>query len=111
MPMPFNSDNPPPLVKILDFFKLISDLFSYESVLIIHQDLYPARPVDAEVSNSNHNGQDDPTGNDDGGQGEPSAESIVPNLIGSGTAVQVHPSIADQLTTAAPLGSGPLKKK
>jgi hypothetical protein len=49
--------------------------------------------------------------NDDGGQGAPSAESIVPNLIGSGMAVQVHPSIVDQLTTAAPLGSGPLKKK
>jgi hypothetical protein len=63
------------------------------------------------VSDSNHNGQDDPTGNDDGGQGAPSAELIVPNLIGSGTAAQVRPSAADQLTTAAPLGSGPLKKK
>jgi hypothetical protein len=105
MPMPFNSDNPPPLVKILDFFKLISDLFSYESVLIIHQDLYPARPVDAEVSNSNHNGQDDPTGNDDGGQGAPSTESIVPDLIRFGTVVQVRPSTADQLATAAPLSA------
>jgi hypothetical protein len=63
------------------------------------------------VSDSNHNGQDDPTGNDDGGQGAPSAELIVPNLIGSGMATQVCPSAVDQLTTAAPLGSGPLKKK
>jgi hypothetical protein len=109
--MPFSSDNPPPLVRILDFVKFVSDPCSYESIPIIYQDLYLARLVDAEVSDSNHNGQDDPTGNNDGGQGEPSAESIVPNLIGSGTAVQVHPSIADQLTTAAPLGSGPLKKK
>jgi hypothetical protein len=62
------------------------------------------------VSDSNHNGQDDPTGNDDGGQRALSAESIAPNLIGPGTEVQVCPFAADQLTTAAPLGSGPLKK-
>jgi hypothetical protein len=99
------------LVRILDFFKFVSDLCSYESILIIHQDLYPAHPVDVEVSDSNHDEQDDPTGNDDGGQGAPSAESIVPNLIGSGTVAQLRLSAADQLTTAAPLGSDPPKKK
>jgi hypothetical protein len=109
--MPFSSDNPPPLVRMLDFFKFISDFCSYESTPIIHQDFYPARSVDAEVSDSNHDRQYDPKGNDDGGQGAPSAEPIVPNLIRSGTAVQVHPSVVDQLTTAAPLGSGPPKKK
>jgi hypothetical protein len=107
----FSSDNPPPLVRILDFFKFILDPCSYESILIIHQNLYPARPVNAEVFDSNHDGQDDPTVNDDGGQGTPLAKSIVPNLIGSGTAVQVRPSTADQLTTATPFGSSPLKKK
>jgi hypothetical protein len=86
---PFSSYNPPHLVWILDFFKFVSDPCSYESILIIHQDLYPAPPVDAEVSDSNHDEQDDPTGNDDGGQGAPSAEPIVPNLIGSSTAAQV----------------------
>jgi hypothetical protein len=65
--MPFSSDNPPALVRILDFFKSVSDSCSYEYIPIIHQDLYPARPVDAEVSNSTHDGQDDLTGNDDGG--------------------------------------------
>jgi hypothetical protein len=60
---------------------------------------------------SNHDGQDDPTGNDDGGQGAPSAEPIVPTPIGSGMAAQVHPSAADRVTTAAPSGSGPPKKK
>jgi hypothetical protein len=109
--MPFSSDNPPSLVRILDFIKFISDLFSYESILIIHQDLYPARPIDAEVSDSNHDGQNDPTGNDDGGQGAPPAEPIVPDLIGSDTAAQVHPFAVHQLTTAAPLGSGPPKNK
>jgi hypothetical protein len=92
---PFSSDNPAPLVRILDFFKFVSDMCSYESIPIIHQDLYPARPVDADVSDSNHDGQDDPTSNDDGGQGAPSTEPIVPNLIGSGTTAQVRPSTAD----------------
>jgi hypothetical protein len=65
--MPFGSDNPPPLVRILDFFKFVSDPCSYESIPIIDQDLYPTRPIDAEVSDSDHDGQDYPTGNDDGG--------------------------------------------
>jgi hypothetical protein len=111
VPVPFSSDNSPHLVRILDFFKFVSNPCSYGSILIIHQDLYPACPIDAEVSDSNHDGQDDPTGNDDGGHGAPSAELIVPNLIGSGTMAQVRPSAANQLTTAAPLGSGPPKKK
>jgi hypothetical protein len=68
VPMPFSSDNPPPpLVRILDFFKFISDPCSYEFTLLIHQNLYPARPIDADVSDSNHDGKDDPKGNDDGG--------------------------------------------
>jgi hypothetical protein len=67
MPMPFSNDNPPPLVRMLDFFKFLSDPCSYESIPIIYQDLYPARPIDAEVSDSTHDGQDNPTGNDDGG--------------------------------------------
>jgi hypothetical protein len=109
--MPLSSDNPPPLVRIFDFFKSVLDSRSYESIPIIHQDLYPARLVDAEVSDSTHDGQDDPTGNDNGGQGAPSAEPIVPHLIGSGTAMQVRPSAIDQPRTGAPLGSGPSKKK
>jgi hypothetical protein len=111
VPTPFSSDNPSPLVRILDFFTFILDPCSYESVLFIHQDLYPARPVDAEVSDSSHDGQDDPKGNDDGGQGAPFSEPTAPSPIGSGTTVQARPSAADQLTTAAPLGSGFSKKK
>jgi hypothetical protein len=60
---------------------------------------------------SNHEGKDDPTGDDDGGQGAPSAEPTVLNLIESGMAAQVLPSATDQLTTAAPLGIDHLKKK
>jgi hypothetical protein len=111
VPTPFSSNNPPPSVRIFDFFKFVLDPCSYESISIIHQDLYPARPVDVEVFDSNHDGQDDPTGNDNGGQGTPSSEPTVPHLIRSGTTVQVRPSAADQLTTTAPLASGLLKKK
>jgi hypothetical protein len=64
-----------------------------------------------ELSDSNHDGQDDPTGDNDGGQGEPSAEPTIPNLIRSDMVAQVLPSATDQLTTAAPLGSDHLKKK
>jgi hypothetical protein len=63
------------------------------------------------LSDSNHDGQDDPTGDDDGGQGAPSTDPIVPNLIESGMAAQVLPSAADQSTTTAPLGRAHLKKK
>jgi hypothetical protein len=111
VPTPFSSDNPPPLIRVLDFFKFISDPCSYESILLIHQDLYPVRPVDEEVSDNNHDGQDNPKGNDDGGHRAHSSEPIVPNLTGSSSAAQVRPSAIDQLTTAAPLGSGPPKKK
>jgi hypothetical protein len=45
--MPYSSNNPPPLVRVLDFFNSFLDPQSYQSILIIHQDLYPARPVDA----------------------------------------------------------------
>jgi hypothetical protein len=110
VPTPFSTDNPPPLVRIFDFFIFISDMCSYESILFIHQDLYPVRPVDAEVSDSSHDGQDDPKGNDDGGQGAPPSEPTAPSPIGSGTAAQAHPFVVDQLTSAAPLGSGPSKK-
>jgi hypothetical protein len=64
-----------------------------------------------ELSDSNHDEQDDPMGEDDGGQGTPLADPIVPNLIRSDMATQVLPSTADQPTTAAPLGSGHSKKK
>jgi hypothetical protein len=54
--MPYNSNKPPPLVRVLDFFKSFPDPWSYESILIIHQDLYSTRSVDAELSDSNHDG-------------------------------------------------------
>jgi hypothetical protein len=63
------------------------------------------------LSDSNHDEKDDPTSDDDEGHRAPSAEPIAPNLIRSGMAAQVLPSVVDQLMTAAPLGSGYPKKK
>jgi hypothetical protein len=54
--LPYNSDNPPLLVRVFDFFKSFPDLWSYESILIINEDIYPAHPVDAELSDSNQDG-------------------------------------------------------
>jgi hypothetical protein len=34
--MPYSSNNSPPLVRVLDFFNSFPDLWSYESILIIH---------------------------------------------------------------------------
>jgi hypothetical protein len=62
---------------------------------MINQDLYPAHPVDAELSNSNKDGQDDPAGDDAGGQGAPSAESTASNLIRPGMAERVRPFVTD----------------
>jgi hypothetical protein len=58
-----------------------------------------------ELSDSNQDGQDNPAGDDAGGQGAPSAEPTASNLIGSDMAERVCPS------TAAPLGSGQPKSK
>jgi hypothetical protein len=64
-----------------------------------------------ELSDSNQDGQDDPAGDDTGGQGAPSAKPTASNLIRSSMSEQVHPSVADQFTPAAPLGSGQPKRK
>jgi hypothetical protein len=50
-------------------------------------------------------------GDDNGGQGAPSAEPTIPNLIRLGMAEQVRHSATNQLTTATPLDSGQPKKK
>jgi hypothetical protein len=63
------------------------------------------------LSDSNQDGQDDPAGDDAGGQGAPSAEPTASDLIGSDIAERVHPSAVDQFTTVAPLVSGQPRRK
>jgi hypothetical protein len=69
--------------------------------MIIHQDLYPTYPIDAELSDCNHDGKDNPAGDDDGGQGAPSTEPTIPNLIGSGNRRSFGQQSAEQETSCA----------
>jgi hypothetical protein len=79
--------------------------------MLIKWDLYPTHQVDAELSDSDNDGQNEPTGDDARCQGVPSTESIAPNPIGSSMAEQIHPYAVDQTTTIIPTGSGQQKKK
>jgi hypothetical protein len=63
------------------------------------------------LSNSENNKQNEPAGDDAGGQGAPSTEPIAPNPIRSSMAEQIRPSVANQATTVVPSGSGQQKKK
>jgi hypothetical protein len=44
------------------------------------------------LSDGDKDGQNEPAGDDAGGQGAPSTESIAPNLIGSGMMEQIRSS-------------------
>jgi hypothetical protein len=63
------------------------------------------------LSDSDNDGQNEPTGNDAGGQGATSTELIAPKPIGASMAEQIHLSAADQTTTVVPSGSDQQKKK
>jgi hypothetical protein len=63
------------------------------------------------LSDGDNTGQNEPTGDDAGGQGAPSTEPIVPNLVRSSMAEQIHPSAANQTTTDVPSDSDHHQKK
>jgi hypothetical protein len=71
---------------------------------------YPDREVDAELSDKDNNGEEKPAGNDAGGEGAPSVETLTPNPIGSSLVRESCPSTADQTTTITPSGGGQKKK-
>jgi hypothetical protein len=50
------------------------------------QDFYPDCQIDVELSDKDNNGQKEPIGDDAGGEGAPSVETLTPNLIGSSLA-------------------------
>jgi hypothetical protein len=79
--------------------------------MLINQDLYPAHQVDAVLSDGDNDRQNELAGDDAGGQGAPSTESITPNPFGSGMTEQIRSFAADQTTTATPSGSSQQKKK
>jgi hypothetical protein len=96
VPLPFSSENPPPLVKVLFFL----NLFPIDCLILsFKQDLYSPHQIDADLSDS--------TGEDDvEGHGVPLTEPITSNPIGSDMAALVRPPVADQSVFAAPLGGG-----
>jgi hypothetical protein len=79
------------------------------SLLLVIQDLYPARKIDVEMSDENNKGQKEPASDDVEGEGAPLVETLALNLIGSSLAEMSRPSTVDQTTTTTPLGGGQKK--
>jgi hypothetical protein len=103
VPLPFSSENPSPLVRVLFFLNLLPiDCL----ILSFKQDLYPPHQVDADLSNSTGEDQKQPVGDDVEGHGVPLTELITSNPIRSDMAALIHPPVVDQSVSAAPLGSG-----
>jgi hypothetical protein len=107
VPLPFSSENPPPLVKVLVFLNLsqINCL-----ILSVKHDLYPPHQVDADLSDSTSENQNQTAGNDVEGPRIPLIEPITSNPIGSNMAAPVCPPSADQPVSAAPSSGGQKRK-
>jgi hypothetical protein len=103
VPLPFSSENPPPLVRALFFLNL-----SQIHCLIISpkQGLYPPHQVDADLSNNTGEDRKQTAGDDVEGPEIPSIEPITSNPSGSNMAASVCPPAADQRVSAAPLSGG-----
>jgi hypothetical protein len=63
------------------------------------------------LSDEDNAGPNELVGDDAGGNGAPSAKTLAPNLIGSSSAGETHPSAADQGVPTAPSGGGQKKKR
>jgi hypothetical protein len=107
VPLPFSSENPPPLVRVLFFFNLsqINCL-----ILSFKQDLYPPHQVDKDLSDSTGEYQKQTAVDDVEGHGIPLIEPITSNPIRSNMAAPVRPSTVDQPVSAAPLSGGQKRK-
>jgi hypothetical protein len=105
--LPFSSENPPPLVRLL-FFLNLSQINCL--ILSVKQDLYPPHQVDADLSDSTGEDRNQTAGNDVEGPGIPLIEPITFNLIGFNMAAPVCPPAADRPISAAPSSSGQKQK-
>jgi hypothetical protein len=109
LPLPYNSDSPPPSVRItillLTFYPAIN-IFLW----LVIQDLYPNREIDVALSDEDNVGLNEPAGDDVGGNGAPSVETLAPNPIGSSSAGETCPSTTDRAASTAPSGGGQKKK-
>jgi hypothetical protein len=108
VPLPFSSENSPPLVRVLFFLNLsLIDCL----ILSFKQDLYPPHQVDADLSDSTGEDQKHPAGDNVEGHGISLTEPITSNPIGSNMAALVHPPVADQSVSTAPLSGGQKRKR
>jgi hypothetical protein len=108
VPLPFSSENPPPLVRVL-FFLNLSQINCL--ILSFKHDLYPPHQVDADLSDSTGEDQKQTAGDDVEGHGIPLIEPIISHPIGSNMAAPVCPPTADQPVSAAPLSGGQKRKR
>jgi hypothetical protein len=108
VPLPFSSENPPPLARVLFFLNLSQ--INYLT-LSSEQDLYPPHQVDADLSDSTSEDQRQTAGDDVEGPGIPLIEPISSNPIGPNMAAPVRPPVVDQPVSAAPLSGGQKRKR
>jgi hypothetical protein len=109
LPFPYNSDNPPPSVRItvllLTFYPAINIFF-----WLVIQDLYPDRKIDVALSDEDNIRSNEPAGDNARGNGAPSVETLAHNLIGSGSVGETRPLVADRAVSTAPSCGGQKKK-
>jgi hypothetical protein len=100
----------PPSVRItvllLMFYPAINIFF-----WLVIQDLYPDLEIDVVMSDEDNIRPNESAGNDAGGSGAPSVETLAPNPIGSSVAEESRPLVADQTSSTAPSGGGQKKKR
>jgi hypothetical protein len=106
--LPYRNDNHPPSVRItillLTFFLTINTF-----LCLVTQDLYPDREISVALSDEDNIGLNEPIGDDAGGNGAPSAETLAPNPIGSSSAGETFPSAIDQAAPTTPSCGGQKK--
>jgi hypothetical protein len=108
VPLPFSSENPPPLVRVL-FFLNLSQINCL--ILSFKQDLYPPHQVNADLFDITGEDRKQTAGDDVEGPGIPLIEPITSNPIGSNMAAPVRPPAADLPVSAAPLSGGQKQKR
>jgi hypothetical protein len=108
VPLPFSSENPSPLVRVLFFPQ-----FYHRSAVLFclpNRNLYPPHQIDADLSDNTGEDQKQTVGDDVEGPELPLIEPISSILIGSNMAAPVCPPAADRPVSAAPLSGGQKQK-
>jgi hypothetical protein len=108
LPLPYNSDNPPPSVRIiillLTFYHVINTF-----LWCVIQDLYPDREIDVALSDEDNIGSNELVDDDAGGNGAHSIETLAPNPIG--TAQWGKPALQLPIRLLPPLHQAVIKRK